>query len=77
LQGFIHGLSEDVRMLTINFQEDASFIEGSLGSLIRNVDQALKNLQSAVASNSSQPPQHLMMDKKQPSSRNKNVKSND
>lgn len=40
----MHALSEDVRELTLNFQEDAHLIEGGMSALIRTVDAALKAL---------------------------------
>ena len=41
----MHQLSEDVRELTLSFQEDATFIEGGMSQMLRSLDQLLKTVQ--------------------------------
>lgn len=42
----MYHLSENVRDLTISFQEDASFFDSSMSALIRSLDQTMKTLQT-------------------------------
>ena len=48
----MYHLSENVRELTLAFQEDASFFDSSMATLIRSLDSTLKTLPAAAVSSS-------------------------
>jgi len=42
----LHSLSEDVKELTLSFQEDATLIEGGMSQMLRSLNNLLKVAQS-------------------------------